>query len=113
MNTTIKGRITGDVVVETLESGKTVANIRIADNKAYIDKQGKKHRVTSFYNVKLWNGVADALGKTAGKGDLVKFKVNVQPNSYLSEKKQEVINELVMTANRFRLVRQARANRNN
>ncbi len=67
----------------------------------------------NFYNVKLWNGVADALGRTAGKGDLVKFRVNVQPNSYLSEKKQEVINELLMTANRFKLVRAARANRSN
>lgn len=111
MNTEIKGRITNDVVVETLESGKTVANIRIADNKAF-QRQGKKERVTTFYTIKLWNGVADALSRTAAKGDLVKFKVNVQPNSYLSEKRQEVVNELVMTASRFKVVRQARANQN-
>jgi len=111
MNTVVKGRITGDVVVETLASGRTVTNIRIADNKAYRDRNGNIRRVTTFHTVKAWNGVADALGRTTGKGDLVKFRVHVKPNSYLSEKKQEVINEMILTANRFKMVRQARANR--
>lgn len=110
MRTIIQGRLTKEVVVETLASGKMVANIRIADNKAYRDRNGYTRRRTSFYNVKVWGTVAEALGRTVGKGDLVKFDTNVKPNSYLSEKRMEVVNELVFTANRFKLVRQARAN---
>lgn len=108
MNTIIKGRITGQVEITVTPNGNQVANFRIAENKAYIDSNGKKQRVTNWYDVSAWHKVAESIQDNCRKGDLVKFKVNVQPNSYFSDKKQTVVNELVYTANRFKIVRQAR-----
>ena len=109
MNTIIKGRIAGNIEINVIGEQKQVANIRIAENKAYVDKKsGQKRRITNWYNVEVWNGVAEALQSNARKGDLVKFKVNVQPNSYHSVKYDRTVNELVYTANRFKVVRPAR-----
>ena len=75
MQAVVEGRITKDVVIETLASGKTVANVRIAENKFYTDDKGARQTKTNFHTVKVWNQVATALCRIAAKGDLVKFRV--------------------------------------
>lgn len=113
MQKIIKGRITGEIEVTNTENGNQVANFRIAENKAFHNrKTGRKQKVTKFYSMKAWNGVAASIRKNLQKGDLVSFKVDVQPNAWTATDGQTK-SELVMTVNRFRFIRASRRNTNN
>lgn len=108
MKQIIKGRITGEINVTTTTSGSQVANFSIAENKAFLNKQtGRKQKVTNFYQMKAWNGVGTSIERNLRKGDLVEFKVDVQPNSWV-DGHGELKNELVLTVNRYHFIRESR-----
>ncbi len=113
MKQQIKGRIAGSIIVTELESGKLVANFRIAENKVYVERRtGRKRKITKFYTVKAWNGVAASINNHLQNGDLVEFKVDVQPNAWISKETGELKEELVLTVNRFSFIRASRRNDN-
>ena len=108
MKQVIKGRIAGEITINTTENGASVANFRIAKNSAFRNRQtGRTQKVTKFYTVKAWNGVATSIERNLRNGDLVEFKMDVQPNSWIT-KDGEVKNELVLTVNRFNFIRESR-----
>jgi len=107
MKTIIKGRVTSNIEITNTPGNKQVANLRIAENKAYIDENGEKQLITNWFTVAAWDEVAEDFQQSIGKGDLVELKVSVKPDHYYDEKKETVVNKLVYTAQDFRLVRRA------
>lgn len=59
---TVYGRLTEDVKKYTTQSGKSVANVRIASN-------GRNKDDVSFFECKAFNGLADTMEKYMHKGD--------------------------------------------
>lgn len=108
--TILTGRLTAPITVEQTTNGKKFANFSIAFNTVGKDSNGENQPVTCFYNLTAWEAVAEALGQTVGKGDFIKLRVRVTPHIYPSHKKQDMIPEMKMTANRFKLLKLARAN---
>lgn len=65
----VMGHLTKDPEVKTLENGNKVANITIAIDRDYTDKEGKK--ITDFLHYALWNKDAERLEKLSKKGALI------------------------------------------
>lgn len=63
------GRLGADPEVKTLESGTTVASIRLATTERYKDKNGNQQESTEWHNVVFWRGLADVVAKYLKKGD--------------------------------------------
>ena len=59
---TIYGRLTEDVKKYVTQSGKSVANVRIASN-------GRNKEDVSYFDCKAFNGLADVIEKHLHKGD--------------------------------------------
>lgn len=68
----IVGRLTKDPEIKELESGNKVANITVAIDRDYKDKEGKK--ITDFLHFALWNKDAERLEKLSKKGALIQLE---------------------------------------
>lgn len=68
----IIGRLTKDPEVKELESGNKVANITVAVDRDYKDKDGNK--IVDFLNFALWNKDAERLEKLSKKGALIQLE---------------------------------------
>lgn len=113
MQKTIKGRIAGEITIETTKNGNQVANFRFARNFVFRNrKTGRVQKRTNFFSVKAWNGVAQSLERNLRVGDLVELKTEVQPNAWISGT-GEMKNELVLTVKRFKFIRQSNRRNDN
>ena len=61
----IHGRLTKDPEVRTTQSGATVCNITVAADRR---KFSAEERQTDFFDVALWNGLADVVSMYFRKG---------------------------------------------
>lgn len=69
-NITVDGNLVADPEVRTTPNGKSVVNLRIANNRSYRTKDGEwKDAPVSFLNVVLWEQQADFVAKYFKKGD--------------------------------------------
>jgi len=88
--------------VKTFESGKKVANFRIATSEIYRNAKGEKVKETQWHNVVLWGKLAEIAEKhlTTGKEVAVEGKlVNRQYTDKDGNKKYVTeiqVNELLM-----------------
>lgn len=83
----IIGRLTTDPELKVLENGDKVANITVAVDRDYRDKEGKKK--TDFLKFALWNKKAENLYKISKKGSLVQIK------GYIVTKKEKVGDKVI------------------
>jgi single-strand DNA-binding protein len=65
------GNLTRDPEVKETPNGKKVAQIGIATNSEWKDKEGNKQEKVEFHNVVLWSGMADVAEKYLKKGSKV------------------------------------------
>ena len=75
------GRLGGDVVVNHLPSGGRVANLSIATDESYIDRNGSGERIdkTEWHKVVTFqDGLIDMLERNAKKGRLVHAEGKLQ-----------------------------------
>jgi single-strand DNA-binding protein len=88
--------------VKTFESGKKVANIRIATSEIYRNAKGEKVKETQWHNLVMWGKLADIAEKylTVGKEVAVEGKlVNRQYTDKDGNKKyftEIQVNELLL-----------------
>ncbi len=68
---TLIGRLTRDVEMRTIPSGKSVANGSIATSKSWKDEAGNKQEKTEFHNLVLWGKQAEIFAQYTSKGSLV------------------------------------------
>ena len=84
MNTVLLvGRLTKDPEIKELESGTKVANISIAVNRNFKNANGEYE--TDFFNVTLWQGIAENTTEYCHKGDIVGIKARLQNNNLIDE----------------------------
>lgn len=68
----IVGRLTKDPEIRELENGNKVANITVAIDRDYKDKEANK--ITDFLHYALWNKDAERLVKLSNKGALIQLE---------------------------------------
>ena len=62
---TIHGRLTKDVELKQTQSGVSVCNFTVAVDRSYSKGEDK---ITDFFTVVCWRGLADMVSKYFGKG---------------------------------------------
>lgn len=65
----VMGRLVRDPEIKETENGNKVANITLAVDREYKDKEGKK--ITDFLNYSLWNKEAENIKNYSKKGSHV------------------------------------------
>lgn len=79
------GRLGADPELKTLESGTTVASIRLATTERFKDKNGNPQESTEWHNVVLWRGLADITGKYLKKGDQVYIEGKIKTRKWTDQ----------------------------
>ena len=92
------GRLTKEVELKELESGKKVANITLAIPRSFKNIDGEYE--TDFINYVLWSSVAESTSEYCKKGDLIGVKGRLQSRTIEKEDgikkyKMEVIAEKI------------------
>ena len=69
----LSGNLASDVTLNTLKSGKKVADFRLAVNERFKDKEGNDTGRTVFITIESWSGLAETCDKylTVGRAVLV------------------------------------------
>lgn len=65
----VMGRLVKDPELRELDNGNKVANVTIAVDRSYKDKEGNK--ITDFFNYGLWNKNAERICEFSKKGDII------------------------------------------
>ena len=65
----VMGRLVRDPELKELENGNKVANVTLAVDRDYKDKEGNK--ITDFLNYALWNKDAEKINDCSKKGAIV------------------------------------------
>lgn len=80
---TISGNLAADPEVRVLPSQSTVANLRVACNESYKDKNtGEVQTRTEWFDVELWNGTAQFAQQNLKKGDPVFVEGSIRTDSW-------------------------------
>lgn len=79
-NVILMGRICSDVDLRTTTSGNSVANFRIAVDRAYTKKGEEKQ--TDFITIVVWGNTADFVSKYFPKGSMIALRGEIQTRSY-------------------------------
>ncbi len=92
------GNLGMDPEVKKLESGKTVANFKIATSESYKDSDGNKVTDTTWHNIVAWNGLADIAGKFLKKGKEVAVEGRIVYRTYEDkEGVQRYVTDIVLS----------------
>ncbi len=65
------GHLGKDPEVRYLDQNRAVANLTLATNERYTDKNGNKVEQTEWHNLEMWDGLAKVAEKYLKKGSLV------------------------------------------
>lgn len=76
------GNLTREPELRVTPSGTSVANLGLAINRRWKDKDGNKHEVTTFLRVTAWEGLADTCAKYLRKGSCVFVTGRLQSRSW-------------------------------
>lgn len=87
----IMGRLVRNPELKELENGNKVANVTIAVDRDYKDKEGKK--ITDFLNYSLWNKDAERICDFSKKGAIVCLE------GFLCDKEIEIEGKKIHTFN--------------
>ena len=68
--------------VKTFESGKKVANFRLATNESYRNAKGEKVTETQWHNLVVWGKLAEIVEKFLTKGKEVAIEGKLVNRSY-------------------------------
>lgn len=79
----IIGRVGQDPKINYTQSGQAVANISVATDEGYKDKNtGQKIEKTEWHSVVAWRQSAEFIGKYIGKGRLVMIEGKLQTRKW-------------------------------
>lgn len=78
----IIGNLTRDPEMRSLPSGMQVANISVATNRVWKDKNGTKQEDTDYHNVVVFGRRAETVGQYLKKGSSVLVEGRIQTRSW-------------------------------
>ncbi len=76
------GNVGADPEVRHLEGGSVVANLRIATNERYKDRNGNAQEVTQWHSIVCWRNLADLCEKYIKKGSQIFVEGRIRTNKY-------------------------------
>jgi len=76
------GHIGNTPEINTLENGNKVANLSLATNDTYKNKEGEKITQTEWHTLVAWNGVAEIIEKFAPKGKEIAIEGKLTTRSW-------------------------------
>ncbi len=76
------GNLTRDPELKALPSGSQVANLGIATNRTYKDKNGQKQETTEFHNVVAFGRTAEVIAQYCKKGRPIYIEGRLQTRSW-------------------------------
>lgn len=79
---TIIGRLGGAPEVRTTNGGTRVANLSLATNQRWTDRNGNEQEKTNWHRVVAWGKKADVVEQYLGKGDLVHVEGPIEYRQY-------------------------------
>jgi single-strand DNA-binding protein len=79
----IEGNLTRDPEFTTTKSDKAVCNFSIANNRSY-KKNDKQEKEVSFFDVEVWNGLADTCRTYLKKGRGVRIVGRLKQNRWVN-----------------------------
>lgn len=89
------GNLGADPEVKHLDSGTTVARLRIATGESYRDRDGNRQERTEWHNVVLWRRLAEVAEQYLNKGDQVYIEGRLQTRSYEKDGVTKYFTEVV------------------
>ena len=85
----ISGRLTRDASLKTLSSGSSVAELSVASNRIWNDRNGNKQEETVFVDVDLWGKQAEYFGNNLKKGDYIMVTGRLRRESWETDDGQK------------------------
>ena len=79
------GNLTRDPELRYIPSGDAVANLGLAVNRVYKNKEGEKKEDTCFVTVVVWRRLAEICGEYLSKGSPVLVEGRLQSSSWETE----------------------------
>lgn len=76
------GRLTRDPEVRNTPSGQSVANLSMATNRFWKDKNGQRQDKTEYHNVILWGRLAEIAGQYLVKGQETYIEGRIETRKY-------------------------------
>lgn len=76
------GRVGKDPEIKTLTNGKKVANLSLATNDVYVNKQGDRMEQTQWHNVEAWGRTVDIIERYVTKGKEIGLTGKLTTRSY-------------------------------
>lgn len=81
-NVVVCGRTTRDVELKTLQSGIAIANLSIATNRVFKDRDGATQEEVEYHNVVVFGPTAENVAKFVQKGQIVSVVGRLKTNSW-------------------------------
>ena len=81
----LMGNLTKDPEIRALPSGVNVADLRLAVNDDYTDKQGQKVERACFVDVVAWDKQADACARSLTKGSPILVEGKLQMDEWTTK----------------------------
>lgn len=85
----LMGNLTRDPELRYTPGGAAVANLGLATNRVYKDKNGEKKEETCFLRVVVWGRQAETCGQYLTKGSSLFVEGRLQSRSWETEDKQK------------------------
>jgi single-strand DNA-binding protein len=83
------GRLGSDPEIRYMPNGNAVANLRLATNDGYKDKNGQFQETTEWHRVVLFGKVAEIAGQYLQKGRLVYIEGRIRTNKWQDQSGQD------------------------
>jgi single-strand DNA-binding protein len=78
----VLGNLTADPDVKSLPSGRAVANFRMATNRVFYDKEGKKQERAEFHNIVAFGRTAEIIQQYLKKGSMALIEGRLRTRSW-------------------------------
>lgn len=93
------GRLGSDPEVRQTNNGMQVANLSLATSTEQKDSNGEKQEATEWHRCVAFDKTAEAIGKIAGKGDMIYIEGRLQTRSYTDKQGVERQQTQIAVAN--------------
>jgi single-strand DNA-binding protein len=97
----VVGNLTREVELKALPNGTAVANLSIATNRFFKDKDGNKGEQVEFHNVIVFGSQADNCGKFLVKGQEVLVEGRIQTRNYEKDGVKHYRTEIIADSVQF------------
>lgn len=97
----IVGNLTRDPELKALPSGTKVANVGVATNRVFKDKDGKKQEMVEFHNVVVFGRTAELVAQYLKKGSQAYFEGRLQTRSWDQDGQKKYKTEIIAETVQF------------